>query len=55
MTSRHVNFGLWYDFRNPPPSAVSFEALYRASLEQISWAETLGLRLGVADGASLLR
>jgi alkanesulfonate monooxygenase SsuD/methylene tetrahydromethanopterin reductase-like flavin-dependent oxidoreductase (luciferase family) len=42
MSGRHVNFGLWYDFRNPPPSAVSFEALYRASLEQISWAETLG-------------
>jgi alkanesulfonate monooxygenase SsuD/methylene tetrahydromethanopterin reductase-like flavin-dependent oxidoreductase (luciferase family) len=42
MTGRHVNFGLWYDFRNPPPSAVSFESLYRASLEQIGWAETLG-------------
>jgi len=42
MSERHVNFGLWYDFRNPPPNAISFEALYRASLEQISWAETLG-------------
>jgi alkanesulfonate monooxygenase SsuD/methylene tetrahydromethanopterin reductase-like flavin-dependent oxidoreductase (luciferase family) len=42
MSGRHVNFGLWYDFRNPPPSSVSFEALYRASLEQIGWAETLG-------------
>jgi len=40
--SRHVNFGLWYDFRNPPPSTVSFETLYRASLDQIAWAETLG-------------
>ncbi len=42
MTGRRVNFGLWYDFRNPPPSTVSFEALYDASLEQIGWAETLG-------------
>ncbi len=40
--TRHVNFGLWYDLRNPPPSTLSFEALYRASLEQIAWAETLG-------------
>jgi len=40
--TRHVNFGLWYDFRNPPPSRLDFEALYRASLEQIAWAETLG-------------
>lgn len=42
MTKRQVNFGLWYDFRNPPPSQLSFEALYRASLEQIAWAEQLG-------------
>jgi alkanesulfonate monooxygenase SsuD/methylene tetrahydromethanopterin reductase-like flavin-dependent oxidoreductase (luciferase family) len=42
MTPRRVNFGLWYDFRNPPPSALDFESLYRASLEQIAWAETLG-------------
>jgi alkanesulfonate monooxygenase SsuD/methylene tetrahydromethanopterin reductase-like flavin-dependent oxidoreductase (luciferase family) len=39
---RAVNFGLWYDFRNPSGSAGSFEALYRASLEQIGWAEDLG-------------
>ena len=42
MSSRHVNFGLWYDFRNPPPSALSFTDLYRACLEQIVWAEQLG-------------
>ncbi len=42
MSQRHVNFGLWYDFRNPAPSPVSFERLYRQSLEQIAWAETLG-------------
>lgn len=39
---RRVNFGLWYDFRNPPPSPLSFEQLYRASLDQIAWAESLG-------------
>ena len=42
MSGHRVNFGLWYDFRNPAPSAVSFERLYRDSLDQIAWAETLG-------------
>ena len=37
-----VRFGLWYDFRNPPPSTLSFETLYQENLKQISWAETLG-------------
>ncbi len=37
-----VNFGLWYDFRNPGPTERSFESLYKESLDQISWAETLG-------------
>jgi alkanesulfonate monooxygenase SsuD/methylene tetrahydromethanopterin reductase-like flavin-dependent oxidoreductase (luciferase family) len=40
--ARQVNFGLWYDFRNPAPWAVPFERLYAASLEQISGAEQLG-------------
>jgi len=43
--SRHVRFGLWYDFRNPDSPggrALSNEALYRANLEQIVWAEELG-------------
>jgi len=40
--SRTINFGLWYDFRNPPPSSVTFEALYRGSLDQMVWAEELG-------------
>lgn len=40
--SREINFGLWYDFRNPPPSTLSFEALYRGSLDQMVWAEDLG-------------
>ncbi len=42
MAERHVNFGLWYDLRNPPPSTTSFEVLYEMSLEQIAWAESLG-------------
>tara|TARA_A100001037_G_scaffold223364_1_gene201239 strand:- start:5112 stop:6125 length:1014 start_codon:yes stop_codon:yes gene_type:complete len=37
-----VNFGLWYDFRNPGPTERSFESLYAESLEQMAWAETLG-------------
>jgi len=42
MSGRRVNFGLWYDFRNPSPSPVSFERLYRQTLDQIAWAESLG-------------
>lgn len=42
MAERRVNFGLWYDFRNPGGGARSFEALYAQSLEQIRWAESLG-------------
>lgn len=41
MESGKANFGLWYDFRNPDPNRP-FERLYAESLEQISWAETLG-------------
>ena len=40
--SAPVNFGLWYDFRNPLPWRRPFEVLYQAALDQISWAETLG-------------
>ena len=40
--SREINFGLWYDFRNPGPTSRTFESMYRASLEQIVWAESLG-------------
>ena len=42
MPDRQVNFGLWYDLRNPEPSSVSFETLYQQSLEQMVWAESLG-------------
>ena len=40
--ARHVNFGLWYDFRNPARWRVPFERLYHQTLEQIGWAETIG-------------
>ncbi|MDA1073597.1 MAG: LLM class flavin-dependent oxidoreductase [Proteobacteria bacterium] len=38
---RTINFGLWYDFRNPNAS-LTFEDFYAASLDQIAWAEDLG-------------
>ena len=40
--TRSINFGLWYDFRNPLPRAMSFETLYSETLLQMEWAETLG-------------
>jgi alkanesulfonate monooxygenase SsuD/methylene tetrahydromethanopterin reductase-like flavin-dependent oxidoreductase (luciferase family) len=40
--TRSVNFGLWYDFRNPSPWQVPFETLYQGSLDQIVEAERLG-------------
>ncbi len=40
--TRKVNFGLWYDFRNPEPWAVPFEQLYADVLDQLVEAERLG-------------
>jgi alkanesulfonate monooxygenase SsuD/methylene tetrahydromethanopterin reductase-like flavin-dependent oxidoreductase (luciferase family) len=40
--ARQVNFGLWYDFRNPPQWQMPFEQLYAESLDQIVEAERLG-------------
>ena len=40
--TRHVNFGLWYDFRNPEPWRVPFERLYADILDQMVWAEGIG-------------
>ena len=40
--SRQINFGLWYDFRNPEPWRVPFSAMYAAYLDQIAGAEGLG-------------
>lgn len=40
---RDCAFGLWYDFRNPPQWHRPFSTLYREVLDQISWAESLGI------------
>jgi alkanesulfonate monooxygenase SsuD/methylene tetrahydromethanopterin reductase-like flavin-dependent oxidoreductase (luciferase family) len=40
--ARQVNFGLWYDFRNPAPWTIPFQTLYADTLEQIVGAEQLG-------------
>ena len=38
-----VQFGLWYDFRNPRQWRVPFESFYRSILDQIVAAEELGI------------
>ncbi|NJN50772.1 MAG: LLM class flavin-dependent oxidoreductase [Gammaproteobacteria bacterium] len=40
--ARQVNFGLWYDMRNPARWRVPFEQLYSQTLDQIVWAESIG-------------
>jgi len=37
-----VNYGLWYDFRNPQPWQEPFDTFYPQRLEQIRAAEALG-------------
>jgi probable F420-dependent oxidoreductase len=37
-----LSFGLWYDFRNPEPWRQSWPRLYRETIEQAAWAESLG-------------
>jgi len=39
----NCSFGLWYDFRNPRGARRPFSDFYRQTLDQIAWAETLGL------------
>lgn len=43
MSDQHCTFGLWYDFRNPSQWYRPFSTLYREVLDQIAWAEGLGL------------
>ena len=38
----NVDFGLWYDFRNPEPWQINFEQFYSERLDQIARAETMG-------------
>lgn len=40
--SRKVNFGLWYDFRNPRQWRVPFGEMYASYIEQIVMAEAQG-------------
>ncbi len=40
--SKPVNYGLWYDFRNPEPWREDFETFYADRLDQIAQAEALG-------------
>lgn len=40
--TRQVNFGLWYDFRNPAQWRQPFGRMYAAYLDQIVRAEALG-------------
>jgi len=35
-------FGLWYDFRNPPEWHRPLGPLYRDTIDQVVWAESLG-------------
>ncbi len=45
MHSSHVpDFGLWYDFRNPPQWRQPLGDLYRETVDQAVWAEQLGFR-----------
>ena len=37
-----VDFGLWYDFRNPEPWQIDFEQFYAERLDQIDARETMG-------------
>ena len=38
----NVNYGLWYDFRNPPQWHQPFEAFYAERFGQIAAAEAMG-------------
>ncbi|MEM7219755.1 MAG: LLM class flavin-dependent oxidoreductase [Pseudomonadota bacterium] len=40
--SSGVNFGLWYDFRNPAPWQEPFDTFYASRLDQIAAAEAAG-------------
>src|SRR5260370_6642992 len=39
---RKINFGLWYDFRNPEQWRRTDKEIYDATIEQVAWAETIG-------------
>ena len=41
-TNSGPNYGLWYDFRNPPQWQQPFDTFYQNTLAQIRDAESLG-------------
>lgn len=44
MSARDIPaFGLWYDFRNPAQWQRPFSTLYAEALDQIAWAESIGV------------
>src|SRR3954471_5844478 len=45
MARKPLRLGVAYDFRNPPESGLSHQALYAAVLEQAVWLDSLGLDL----------
>ena len=40
--SDSINYGLWYDFRNPEPWQEPFDQFYATRLAQIAEAEAMG-------------
>jgi len=40
-----LRLGVAYDFRNPPESGLSHQALYAAIMDQVAWLDGLGLDL----------
>src|SRR5216110_869196 len=45
MARKKLRLGVAYDFRNPPESGLSHQALYAAIMEQVAWLDGLGLDL----------
>ena len=45
MARKPLRLGVAYDFRNPPESGLSHQALYAAIMEQVAWLDGLGLDL----------
>ena len=40
--TRRLEFGLWYDFRNPTRWRQPYDRLYNETIEQVAWAENHG-------------
>src|SRR6185503_16887958 len=45
MARQPLRLGVAYDFRNPPESGLSHQALYAAIMDQVAWLDGLGLDL----------